>query len=291
MRPLQNLGDVTAALEGHRKMKTRIMTAAIALPLLLIILLALPKIVAAILLGLMFALAAYELLMATGFVKNMRLVIYSAVMALLVALWSYFGCSQVWGTAGLLVYTAVLFTEMMLSHIKLRFEKIAACFVAGMLIPYLFSGIIRIHTVDGTGRFFVLIPFIIAFISDSGAYFAGLYLGRRKLAPVISPKKTVEGAIGGVVFAVLGMLLYMFIVDIAFGFTVNYFAVILYGTICSASGVFGDLCFSVIKRQAGIKDYGALLPGHGGILDRFDSMVVVAPLVEVLLALIPVAVR
>ena len=291
MRPLQNLGGATAALEGHRKMKTRIMTAAIALPLLLIILLAFPKVVAAILLGLMFALAAYELLMATGFVKNIRLVIYSAVMALLVALWSYFGCSQVWCSVGLLVFMAALFTEMMLSHIKLRFDKIAACFVAGVLIPYLFSAIIRIHTVDGTGRFFVLIPFIIAFISDSGAYFAGLCFGRRKLAPVISPKKTVEGAIGGVVAAILGMLLDMFIVDIAFGFTVNYFAVILYAIICSAACVFGDLCFSVIKRQSGIKDYGALIPGHGGILDRFDSMVIVAPLVEILLAIIPVAVK
>ena len=272
-------------------MKTRIMTAAIAVPLLLIIVLALPKIFTAILFGLMCALAAYELLAATGFVKNIRLVIYAMVMSLLVALWSYFGCSQVWATAGILVFSFALFTEMMLSHIKLRFEKIAVCFAAGVLIPYLLSSLIRIHSVDGTGRFFVLIPFIIAFLSDTGAYFTGLYFGRRKLAPVISPKKTVEGAVGGVAAAILAMLLYMFIVDVAFGFTVNYLAVILYGIICSAAGVFGDLCFSVIKRQAGIKDYGALLPGHGGILDRFDSMIIVAPLVEVLLMLIPLAVK
>jgi phosphatidate cytidylyltransferase len=155
----------------------------------------------------------------------------------------------------------------------------------------LFSGIVRIYTVDGTGRFFVLIPFIIAFISDSGAYFGGLYFGRRKLAPAISPKKTVEGAIGGLIASVLGMLLYMFILDIAFGFTVNYLAVIVYGAVCAVAGVFGDLCFSVIKRQTGIKDYGNLLPGHGGILDRFDSMIIVAPLVEFLLAVFPVAVK
>ena len=291
MRPLKNLDGEIVVLEGHKEMKTRVVTAAIAIPLLLVIILALPKIFTAILFGLMFALAAYELLMATGFVKNVRLVIYSAVMALLVAIWSYFGCSQVWGVAGILVFTAALFTEMMLSHIKLRFEKISACFVAGVLIPYLFSSIIRIHTADGTGRFFVMIPFIIAFISDTGAYFGGLYFGKRKLAPVISPKKTVEGAIGGVASAVISMLLYMLIVDLAFGFTVNYLAVIIYSIICSAAGVFGDLCFSVIKRQAGIKDYGALIPGHGGILDRFDSMIIVAPLVEILLTLIPVAVK
>ena len=272
-------------------MKTRVITAAVALPLLLIVVLALPKIFAAILFGLMLALAAYELLMSAGYVKNIRLVIYSAVMAFSVALWSYFGCSQVWAAAGMLVFSGVLCTEMMLSHIKLRFEKISVCFVAGVVIPYLFSSIIRIHTVDGTGRFFVLIPFIIAFVSDTGAYFTGLYLGKRKLAPVISPKKTVEGAIGGVIAATLAMLLYMLIVNLAFGFTVNYLAVVIYGVACSAAGIFGDLCFSVIKRQAGIKDYGALIPGHGGILDRFDSMIIVAPLVEILLTLIPVAVK
>ena len=104
MRPLKNLDGEIVVLEGHKEMKTRVMTAAIAIPLLLVIILALPKIFAAILFGLMFALAAYELLMATGFVKNVRLVIYSAVMALLVALWSYFGSSQVWGVAGILVF-------------------------------------------------------------------------------------------------------------------------------------------------------------------------------------------
>ncbi len=272
-------------------MKTRILTAAIALPLLLIIVLALPKIFAAILFGGMCALAAYELLMAAGFVKNIRLVIYSAVMAVLVALWSYFGCNQTWASAGMLLFVTALFTEMMLSHVKLRFEKIAICVVAGVLIPFLFSSMIRIHTVDGSGRFFILIPFIIAFSADSGAYFAGLYLGRRKLAPVISPNKTVEGAVGGVIAATLSMLLYMFIVDIAFGFTVNYLLVLLYGIVCSAAGVFGDLCLSVIKRQAGIKDYGTLIPGHGGVLDRFDSILTVAPLVEVLLVWIPLAVK
>lgn len=272
-------------------MKTRIITAAVALPLLLIIVLALPKIFAAILFGLMCVLAAYELLSDTGYVKSLRLLIYSMVMAFAVALWSFLGCSQVWLVVCILVFSIALFTEMMISHIKLRFEKIAMCVVAGFLIPFLFSGVIRIHAADGTGRFFILIPFIICFLSDTGAYFAGLYLGRRKLAPVISPKKTVEGAIGGVAAAVVSLLIYALILDLAFGFEVNYLLAIVYGIVCSAAGVYGDLCFSVVKRQSGIKDYGTLIPGHGGILDRFDSMIVVAPLVEALLILLPLAVR
>ena len=132
---------------------------------------------------------------------------------------------------------------------------------------------------------------MLAFLSDTGAYFAGLKFGKHKLAPVISPKKTVEGVVGGVLGAVLGMVIYCAVLNLGFQFRVNYLYAVVYGILGSAAGVFGDLCFSVIKRQTGIKDYGNLFPGHGGILDRFDSMMVVAPLVEVLMLIIPVVVR
>ena len=134
----------------------------------------------------------------------------------------------------------------------------------------------------------ILIPFVVAFLSDTGAYFVGCRFGRRKLAPVISPNKSIEGVIGGLIFAVTGMLLYTVIMQIAFKQEVNYIFAILYGVVGTAADVFGDLCFSAIKRQTGIKDYGNLIPGHGGVLDRFDSMLVVAPLMEALLVLLPV---
>ena len=148
----------------------------------------------------------------------------------------------------------------------------------------------RIH-VDEYGRYFILIPFVLAFLSDTGAYFAGRAFGKHKLAPVISPKKTVEGVFGGVFGAIVGMMLYCLVLQHFFNFRVNYIFALIYGVIGSAAAVFGDLCFSVIKRQTGIKDYGNLIPGHGGILDRFDSMVVVAPLTELLMILLPLAVK
>ena len=100
-----------------------------------------------------------------------------------------------------------------------------------------------------------------------------------------------EGVIGGVACAVLGMLIYGMILRFGFKFQVNFGYCLVYGMLGSLGGVFGDLCFSVIKRQVGIKDYGNLIPGHGGILDRFDSMMIVGPLMEALLIMIPLAVR
>lgn len=271
-------------------MKTRVITAAILLPILLLIVLAAPKICTAILFGAASSIAAFELLYQTGLVRHKRMVIYSAVMAFLVSVWSYFDCRQDMAILGVIVFWAALFAEVMGDHIKVRFEKVAICLTAGLLLPYLLTSLVRIHVMP-LGRYLILVPFVMAFLSDTGAYFAGRAFGRRKLAPVISPNKTVEGAIGGVAGSVVGMVLYSMVLDFGFHLEVNYFFAVIYGILGSAAAVFGDLCFSVIKRQVGIKDYGNLIPGHGGILDRFDSMIVVGPLAEALILLIPVAVK
>lgn len=271
-------------------MKTRVIAAAALLPLLLAVVLFLPKVFTAIVFGAAASLAAYELLYATGLVKQPRLVAYCAVSAFLVSIWSYTGQSHAWATVLVLAVFAAMFGEMMASHIQLTFDKSAMCIVAALVIPYLLTSLVRIHTME-LGRYYILIPFLMAFMPDSGAYFAGVKFGKHKLAPVISPKKTVEGVVGGAVSAVMGMLLYVFILNKGFGMQVNYLYAVIYGVVSAVGSVFGDLCFSVIKRQTGIKDYGNLIPGHGGILDRFDSMMVVGPLAEVLILLLPLAVK
>ncbi len=270
-------------------MKIRIIAAVVLLPLLLLIVLAAPKVFTAILFGAMAAIAAYELLSGTGLVKHPRLNVYSAIMAFWTVLWCGLGIGYVWLLLSAIVFWVVLFAEMMLSGMKLTFDKTALCLVAGLVLPLLFGSIVRIHSGE-YGRFFILVPFAMAFLSDTGAYFAGLKFGKYKLAPVISPKKTIEGVVGGVVAAMAGMLIYCLVLQVFFSLRTNYLAALLYGILGAAGGVFGDLCFSVVKRQTGIKDYGNLIPGHGGILDRFDSMMVVGPLAEVLLLLIPLAV-
>lgn len=288
MRPLQNITGEIAALEGHRNMKTRIISAAVLVPVLFIILLAAPEILAALVLGILLAIAAYELLYRTGLVKQVRLVAYAAVMAFAISMWSYWGSARAYFLLMLIVFYGLMFMEMMLDHIKVHFETVGMCFVAGFIIPYMLSALIRILMLNNIGRYVVLIPFVVAFTSDAGAYFVGLKFGKHKLAPVVSPNKTIEGVLGGMASATVCMLIYAFILDLPLRCNVNYGFAILYGLVGSLVGTFGDLCFSVIKRQTGIKDYGNLIPGHGGVLDRFDSLTLVAPLVEVLILLMPI---
>jgi len=270
-------------------MKTRVIAAAVLLPLLLVVVLVLPNVFMTVLVGIVAAVAAYELLWGTGLVRHPRLVAYSAVMALLTALWSGYGKSYPVALISVLLFTLVLGTEMLIANLKLRFEKVMICVAGGLLIPFLLSALVRLHSGDN-GRAVVMIPFVLAFLSDSGAYFVGIRFGKRKLAPVVSPNKTVEGAIGGAATAIIGMLIYALVMDLATSRDVSYGLALLYGVLGAVAGVFGDLMFSAITRQTGIKDYSNLLPGHGGILDRFDSMMTVAPLAEVLIILLPMVV-
>lgn len=270
-------------------MKTRIISAAVMVPVLVVFLVWLPKVCTAILFGLICAIGAYELLKGTGLVKRVRLVAYSALLAFGVSMWSFCGMSYPWFVGGLLAFMALLFGELLLSKARLPVRALAMCAMAGFVVPYFLCAVVRIFALE-IGRYLIYAPFIAAFMSDTSAYFAGRYFGKHKLAPVISPKKTVEGLLGGFAGAILSMIIYCLILQFACGLRVNYFYALVYGLLGSAAGVFGDLCFSAIKRQVGIKDYGNLIPGHGGILDRFDSVIMVAPLFELLFILIPMAV-
>ena len=287
MRPLLNTTGGTVGLEAYKEMKTRIITAAVCVPVLLVVLLALPTWATAWLFAAMSAIACYELLHRTELVTHLRLVIYSCVSAFAIPLLGHYNIPAGWSVLVFVVYIVLLFSEIMLSHTTVEFDKISMCAFGGIVIPYALGAIVRILDMK-MGQYLVLIPFVLAFLPDSGAYFAGRFFGKHKLAPVISPKKTVEGAIGALITGVVCMVLYMRIVDLAFHVELSYFAGLLYGLLGSAGAIFGDLCFSVVKRQAGIKDYGTILPGHGGILDRFDSMIIVAPLTEALLDIIPI---
>lgn len=280
-------------------MLVRILAAAVGLPLLLAIVLLLPPIGTAILFALACMIGAYEMLWRTGICKHKRIVAETALMAAAVVMWSWLLACQVvsartlWLSAliGLFVYSSVLFCELLAGHTELKFTSVCAALFSGIVYPFLIGALVRLRGMDG-GKFYILVAFLISMVADSGAYFVGRACGKHKLAPVVSPKKTVEGAVGGVVFNILGMVLYTLILNKCFGFTqVNYFYAAIYGLVGAFGSMLGDLTLSVVKRQVGIKDYGNLIPGHGGILDRFDSTMICAPIAEILVMLIPFAVK
>ncbi len=270
-------------------MKTRILAAIGMLALVPVLLFWLPDYCAAIFVGLMAAVASYELLYRTGLLKHIRLNVYAAVMAFCVSIWSYFGCNYPYMLLALVLYYVLIFAELMADLKKLQVKDAFFCMLSGMILPFMLSALIRIF-VGEHGIYYIWIPFIMAFASDTGAYFTGMAIGKHKLCPVVSPKKTVEGLVGGVGCAILGMVAYGLVLQYGFHREVNYLSLLIYGLVGSLGGVFGDLSLSVIKRQTGIKDYGTLIPGHGGILDRFDSVLVTAPLTEALLLILPVVV-
>lgn len=242
-----------------------------------------PVWVTAITVAAMTALASYELLHTTGLVKELKLNIYSALMAVFISLWSYFGCNQAALVLGILAYTMLLFSELLFTSGKVPVEKLCYCLLSGLVIPFLLTALLRIRIEYHWS--FLLIPFIMAYCSDTGAYFVGVFFGKHKMCPTISPKKTWEGFVGGVLITVIGMLVFAYVLRVNGYPNISYWKLAIYGLVGSVCSVFGDLNMSVIKRQTGIKDYGKLIPGHGGILDRFDSVMITAPLAEALLTL------
>jgi phosphatidate cytidylyltransferase len=171
---------------------------------------------------------------------------------------------------------------------KVDMGKIALVFMTDFYVIGAFSAIILLRDEGIAGRFLFIMPFVFSWVTDSFAYFCGRLFGKHKLIPAVSPKKTVEGAIGGAVFCALTAFLYGFIVQKAFGVAPNYPVLIVGGLIISVVSQIGDLVMSAIKRQYGVKDFGYMLPGHGGLLDRFDSSIAVTVILVLINTYFPI---
>ena len=302
-------------------MKTRIIVSAILLPIFFCILFVLPPIFLTLVVSAICSIAAYELLHATKII-NKRVLVYTIIAAVLVpfaiylvaiipvriytaalADGSYVGPIYTYTT--LLIFTllfSIFFIFMCLLLIEialtfrnkkaaekgtvLKFRQIPIALAGGMLIPYMLSALIGLKCFP-YGHFLVLLPIVSAFMTDSGAYFIGVAFGKTKPFPTISPNKTIEGYIGGTIAGILGMLVYGIILSYTTPLTVVFPILIIYGILGAIVTELGDLTFSFIKRKCGVKDYGRLIPGHGGALDRFDSMTFCAPTMYFLLILLP----
>ena len=165
-------------------------------------------------------------------------------------------------------------------------ESAALSGATGVYIAFGFAAVVMLRDLS-YGQYIYFLTFIIPWVTDTFAYFSGRLFGKHKLIPAVSPKKTVEGSIGGTLFAVILTVLYGFVIGQVSEAAPNYIALAVVALVVSLLSQCGDLVMSLVKRRFGIKDYGKLFPGHGGVLDRFDSVVVTAPTLYFLITLVP----
>lgn len=187
------------------------------------------------------------------------------------------------GVVYLIALVVVLLLAMLKGYAYTTFEDVAVSVFAGALVPFGFSVFIRLRDmfqIEQFGIYLIFYGLICALATDSGAQLAGMAFGKHKMSPNISPKKTVEGAIGGLIFSLIlnavAMVLYNRLAD----FKMDEFAVTVLLAAClpvSFLGMMGDLSTSVLKRNFGVKDFGKIFPGHGGVMDRFDSSMFTLP--------------
>ena len=264
------------------------MVAVVGIPLLLLVLIWAPDWAPVLLVAAMCAIGAWELLRAVsgGRAGGVTTALTVAAAAAVAAAPAFDGPVM---PAAALLLVVLQFLRAVVCHGKPgapTFGDVSAALFAGLVFPWMLGCLVRLRLVPEVGKALVFVPLCIAFGSDTFALFAGMAFGRHKLAPLVSPKKTVEGAVGGLAGGVLGMALIRWIGDVTVGEALCSWPMVpVYGLVGSLVSQLGDLSFSVIKREFGVKDYGHLLPGHGGILDRFDSVTFVAPCVWLLFAL------
>lgn len=172
----------------------------------------------------------------------------------------------------LILFTYILFNLILYAtNSKITLKRLLTALFAGIyVVLFIYHMILLNHSKN----IYIWLVYIVSFGTDTFAYFTGVFWGKHKLCPHISPKKTIEGAIGGIVGCTIITLIFFHFLGIN-----NFFSIIIFSIFASIFSILGDLLASAIKREFKVKDYGTLLPGHGGIMDRFDSLLFIAPVV------------
>ena len=264
-------------------LQSRVLVAIIGVPVLVWVVLWAPSIVMMAALALLAGIAAHELTRCVGVEKTSFLHIWSVIAAAFSVEWYYDRPDYV--AIWWIIYVVAAFIYAIVKAGEVKFVQTLAGIFAVVAIPYSFAAFLRMQAAC-IHRAYLLLPFILSFACDTFAYFAGRAFGKHKLAPKVSPKKTVEGSIGGMAGNVVCGLIFAFVMDRAFGAGIGYGAMALLALLCGIVAQVGDLSFSLIKREFGIKDYGHLFLEHGGVLDRFDSVLFVTPVIEMILSFV-----
>ena len=272
-------------------MKTRLITGGISAALFLIVLFIPWSVALTIATSCICALALYEVLSATKVVEHRGLGIAAIIFAVIAP---FFGrMNGGWVFVFCLLYVLALVLLTIRYHDSVSVDKVAIVFLLSILISICLSCLSYLRTSgerDSDGLFYVFLALLMAWMADTGAYFVGTFFGKHKLCPRISPKKTVEGLFGGIAVSILISLLAGFVYESAVlkgAAHVSYGEIFVLALICAPLSVVGDLFASIIKRRCDVKDFGNIFPGHGGMMDRFDSLLFVLPIVLLTVRLFP----
>ena len=220
--------------------------------------------------------AIFEMLKCSDLVKNKGIVAATYLLSVLPALPRIVGVDCFYRVAFPLIFVCAFALLAVYTFMKNKPDlgkTVLSWFFSAYAIVGFTSLVLLAELRDGKW-YIMFLPFLASWITDTFALLSGMLFGKHKLLPSVSPKKTIEGAIGGSVFCVLFFMLYAYLLDRFFDFEIgSYWLIAICGFVCSLVAIVGDLVFSAVKRDSGIKDFGNLIPGHGGILDRFDSLV------------------
>ncbi len=269
-------------------MKVRIISGAVAVALLVIVLLLHNTFVFPLCIGFISALAIFELFRADKCIKYMFSIIVAFICAIVTPFFRFYGLEN-WNIFVTVAAVMIIFFDFILNHKNRTFHQTAYILSVTVFIIYSMNLLISLlHMSIKFGLVYVVLALCAAWISDTGAYFTGTFLGKHKLCPEISPKKTVEGFIGGIVADIVVMIIVSVIYGLSADVHVNYIWLMFTAAVCSVVGVLGDLSASLIKRQRNIKDFGNIMPGHGGIMDRFDSAMFTVPVFFACVTAIPI---
>ncbi len=274
-------------------MKTRIITGVISGALMLLVLFLPWTIVLTVGTSVIAAVAVYELFSVTGMLKHRGLETVAMAFAVIAPFFARLSRAAVAVTSGAYLLIVVFLVLMYAKEVAPA--RSALAFGMAALVTLSLSCMSYLRTVstvrDSDGLFYVLLAMVMSWISDIGAYFVGTFFGKHKLCPRLSPKKTVEGLVGGVASALVLSSLTALIYDgvvLKGTANVSYGGLLMLALICSLLSVAGDLSASFIKRCCKVKDYGNIFPGHGGVMDRFDSLLFVFPVMYFVARVMPI---
>ncbi len=281
-------------------MKTRITTAAVGLVVLALVLFTFNTPVFHVIVSVITLLATHEIYNALGFTKKELPLYLVQVPYVFLVMYSSYGAVRDFILPASFALILFYCVYLVAARGEIDFQRTSGFVAFSAIVVFCFYSLVYLkalfpaQTYQGDAIFFIMLSLSFAWGGDSSAYFAGRFFGKHKLCPEVSPHKTVEGAIGGVLgsmaFGVAATLIYAncagrtdVFAHTSLGVSM-YILVALLGGFSAVLGIYGDLFASVVKRQCAIKDYGTVFPGHGGIVDRFDSVMFIAPFVTLVLS-------